>query len=63
MLIFGLVLSLILATAPSPAISTGNVGDFAPDFTLENVLDFAPDSFTLSDNLGSVVVLAFFAEW
>ena len=58
-----LIFALINGIQSHPAEATGNVGDFATDFQLENVLDEAPDVFALSDHRGSVVVIAFFAYW
>jgi hypothetical protein len=58
-----LILAFMNVIQPPAAAASGNVGDFAPDFQLENVLDGAPDIFTLSDHRGSVVVIAFFAYW
>jgi len=58
-----LMLAFMNGFQPQPAAATGNVGDVAPDFQLENVLDGAPDNFAISDHRGSVVVIAFFAYW
>jgi hypothetical protein len=58
-----LMVALTIGLHTSPAAATGNVGDFAPDFQLENILDGAPDNFAVSDYSGSVVVIAFIAYW
>jgi hypothetical protein len=58
-----LMLALMNGIQPHPAAATGNVGDVAPDFQLENVLDAAPDNFVMSDYRGSVIVISFFAYW
>jgi len=52
-----------LAAFPPPAARAGGeVGSVAPNFTLNNVLA-GPTTVTLSQYAGSVVVIAFFAEW
>ena len=53
----------IFSTWTVPIVrANGEVGTVAPDFTITNLLA-GPTSVTLSQYAGSVVVLAFFAEW
>jgi hypothetical protein len=53
---------VLSVSGPRTATANGEVGTVAPDFTLNNVLS-GPTTVTLSQYAGSVVVIAFFAEW
>lgn len=58
LMVAGLALSLFSGTARA----AGEVGSMAPNFTMTNLLA-GPSTVTLSDYAGSVVCVAFFAEW
>ena len=61
-LAFVMLVCALLAFPPPAARAGGEVGSVAPNFTLNNVLP-GPTTVTLGQYAGSVVVIAFFAEW
>ena len=61
-LAFVALVSALVASPPPVARAGGEVGSVAPNFTLNNVLA-GPTTVTLGQYAGSVVVIAFFAEW
>ena len=60
--LFTTAATLLLLMTSRPAQAAGEVGTVAPDFTINNLLA-GPTSVTLSQYAGSVVCIAFFAEW
>ena len=54
--------SLAVTITPRVARAAGEVGSVAANFTIANVLA-GPSTVTLNEYAGSVVCIAFFAEW
>lgn len=60
--LFAIMAAFPAALTPRAARAAGEVGSVAANFTIANVIA-GPSTVTLSEYAGSVVCIAFFAEW